>query len=349
MADLNLSKHTRDPKLDIPLIFSGRSHPQLAKEVAEHLGLEVSDCKWSEFASGDVKPVPVPTIRKRSVYVIQTATHDPDGVSVGEHLIDLLNLVDALKRASAAEICVVIPLMFGCRQDRKSGSHEPITAALYAGLLEEAGATAAVLVRLHSEQQQGFFSIPVDNIDTMPILIEKMREMGLVVGDRGIDNLCMVGTDAGEVRNTEKYANALQCDQAAVIKKRFADNQVRIVGIMGDVRGKICVLTDDMIDTGGSAAKAEKALMDNGAREVHFLCTHPLLNGEAPKTLGQSGFGSVIVTDTLPVPERKQFPGLDVVPISGFLASRIYERHTGETMRSLAESPFVLNTTNGTT
>ena len=298
-------------------LFAGRNSIDLASKVAAGLGVELGEANTSEFANGEIHCRFASSIRGSDVFIINTHSEWEDG-SINDSLIEHLVMVDAAKRASAKRITVVAPFYGYGRQDRKSAGREPITAKLIANMFKAAGADRLVSVDLHSGQIQGFFDGPVDHLTAMPVLVDYLKSLGS-------DDLVVVSPDAGRVKVAERYANQLGASLAIVHKRRVAGkkNVVEAKDVVGDVEDKVCVLIDDMIDTGGTIVAAAEQLAEKGARSVIAATTHPVLSGPAVDRLKNSNIEKVIVTDTLPLGPEKQFDKLVVLSIAGIIARAI--------------------------
>jgi ribose-phosphate pyrophosphokinase len=298
-------------------LFSGRTNPDLAVEVAEHLGIELGDPQLTDFANGELKCRFRDSVRGGDVFIMQSHALT-GGSSLNDSIIEQLIMIDAAKRASAKRITAVIPFYGYARQDRKSAGREPITAKLLANMFRSAGAERLVSIDLHSGQIQGFFDGPVDHLTAMPVLIEYLKE---TVSDLPV----IVSPDTGRVKVAERYARHLGGDVAAVYKRRSRDvaNEVEALGIMGEVGGRCCVLVDDMIDTAGTIVKAAEVLKANGAAEVIAVTTHAVFSGEAVDRLKNSTMTRVIATNTLPIPSEKQFDKLELLSVAPLLADAL--------------------------
>lgn len=298
-------------------LFAGRSCPELAAKVAAELGVPLGETNVAEFANGEIHCRFSQSIRGDDVFIINTHAAW-EGNSVNDALIEHLVMVDAAQRASAKRITAVAPFYGYARQDRKSAGREPITAKLVASMFEAAGADRIVSVDLHSGQIQGFFDGPVDHLTAMPVLVDYLKSMGG-------DDLVVVSPDAGRVKVAERYANQLGASLAIVHKRRVAGrfNEVEAKDVVGEVEGKVCVLIDDMIDTGGTIVAAAEQLAERGARSVIAATTHPVLSGPAVDRLKNSVIEKVIVTDTLPLGPDKEFDKLVVLSVAGIIAKAI--------------------------
>ena len=300
-------------------LFAGRNSIELANAVATALDVELGEANVAEFANGEIHCRYAKSIRGTDVFIINTHAGWDEG-SMNDALIEHLVMVDAANRASAQRITVVAPFYGYARQDRKSAGREPITAKLVANMFAAAGADRLVSVDLHSGQIQGFFDGPVDHLTAMPVLVDFLKTLP------GIDDdLVVVSPDAGRVKVAERYANQLGASLAIVHKRRVAGQKNSVVAkdVVGDVEGKVCVLIDDMIDTGGTIVAAAEQLAERGARMVIAATTHPVLSGPAVDRLKDSVIEYVVVTDTLPIGPEKQFDKLVVVSVADIIAKAI--------------------------
>lgn len=300
-------------------IFAGNSHPELAENIANILGVQVGDSKVGTFSDGEICVDINETVRGADVFVVQS-TNCP----VNNNLMELLIMIDAFKRASAGRITAVIPYYGYARQDRKAKSRDPITAKLVADLLTTAGADRVLTMDLHASQIQGYFNIPVDHLMGAPILAKHFVEKGF--GER--EDVVVVSPDLGSVTRARKFADRLHAPIAIIDKRRPKANVSEIMNIIGDVNNKTCILIDDMIDTAGTIANAANALMDLGAKEVFACCTHGVLSGPAIERINSSSIKELIMLDTIKLPEREdldKFKSLSVAPIFAEAIKRIYD------------------------
>ena len=310
------------------MLFSGRTHPALAEEVAKELGIEVVPTRFDTFANSEIFVRYLESVRGSDAFVLQTHA-DPVNESIMEHLI----MVDALKRASAKRITVVSPFLGYARQDKKHRGREPISARLIADLLKAAGADRIITVDLHTDQIQGFFDGPVDHLFALPILAD------YVADELDLSDITVVSPDAGRVRTADRWADRLGSPLAIIHKRRDPDvaNQVKVHEVVGEVEGRTCVLVDDMIDTGGTLVKAAEALIEQGATKVVAAATHGVLSGPAVERLQNSPISEVIVTNTLPIPEERSFEKLTQLSIAPLVARAVREVFTDGSVTSLFE------------
>jgi ribose-phosphate pyrophosphokinase len=301
------------------MLFAGRSHPELAQEVAKELDIELTPTSAYDFANGEIFVRFLESVRGCDAFVLQSHT-DPINTWIMEQLI----MVDALKRASAKRITVIAPFYGYARQDKKHRGREPITARLMADLFKAAGADRLMAVDLHTSQIQGFFDGPVDHLFALPLLSSH------VAANYDTSRVTVVSPDAGRVRVAERWTDVLGAPLAIIHKRRDPDvpNEVRVFEVVGDVRDRLCVIVDDMIDTGGTIAKAADTLYENGAAGVIVAATHGIFSEPAAERLSSSGINEVIVTDTLPIPDSRRFDKLTILPISPLIATAIREVFT---------------------
>ena len=297
------------------VVVSGRAHPELAQDVTSELGTEVLSSTAYDFANGETYVRFNESVRGCDVFVVQS-----HGDRVNDWLMEQLIMVDALKRASAKRITVVAPFFPYARQDKKHLGREPISARLVADLYKTAGADRLMSVDLHTSQEQGFFDGPWDHLWAQPVLVDYVRTR--------VDpaNTAVVSPDAGRIRVAERWANQLGGTPLAFVHKTrdvTRPNESVANRVVGDVEGRSCVLVDDMMDTGGTIAKAVQVLLDSGAKDVIVAATHGVLSGPAVDRLSSCGAREVVVTDTLPIPAGKRFEQLTVLPIAPLLARAI--------------------------
>jgi ribose-phosphate pyrophosphokinase len=296
------------------VVTSGRAHPDLARDIASQLGVNLTEANLREFANGEVHCRFDESIRGADVFIVQTHSSP-----VNDTLMEQLIMIDAAKRASAKRITAVCPNYGYARQDRKSIGREPITAKLVADMLQVAGADRVLSVDFHSGQIQGFFDVPVDHLVAAPVLEEYLKE------NTDPHNLVVVAPDAGRVKVAERYSQHLGCELALVHKTRprGTANVAEARHIVGDVEGRHCVLIDDMIDTAGTIVAACDLLKDHGADEIWVMATHAVFSDPAVERLRAAPVTRVIVTDTLPLPPERRFEGLEVLSIASIVANAI--------------------------
>jgi ribose-phosphate pyrophosphokinase len=289
---------------------------KLAEEIAEIMGIQLGKCSVSRFSDGEIQINIEESIRGDDVFVIQSTS-----VPVNEHLMELLIMIDALKRASARTINIVMPYYGYARQDRKARSREPITAKLVANLLETAGASRVITLDLHAPQIQGFFDIPIDHLMGVPILADYFKS-------KNLDDIVVVSPDHGGVTRARKLADRLKAPIAIIDKRRPKPNVAEVMNIVGQVAGKTAILIDDIIDTAGTITLAANALVASGAKEVYACCTHPVLSGPAIERIQNSQIKELVVTNTIALPEEKKIDKiveLSVAPLIAEAITRVYE------------------------
>jgi len=308
------------------VLLAGRSHPELANAVADKLGIPLSKTVAYDFANGEIFVRFEESVRGADAFVLQSHT-----TPINTWIMEQLIMVDALKRASAKRISVIMPFYGYARQDKKHRGREPISARLIADLFKTAGADRLMTVDLHTSQIQGFFDGPVDHLFSLPLLAKHVKE------SVGHDRITVVSPDAGRVRVAEKWTDILGAPLAIIHKRRDPDvpNQVKMLEVVGDVKGRVCVVVDDMIDTGGTIVKAAETLFEEGAAGVIVAATHAILSDPARDRLQNSNISEVIVTDTLPIVEAARFPKLTVLSIAPLLAKAITEVFTDGSVTSM--------------
>ena len=309
-----MSPKTGTPQKHL-MLFAGRSHPELAEEVAKHLNVSITPQSAYDFANGEIFVRFQESVRGTDAFVIQSHC-----APINKWVMEQLIMVDALKRGSAKRITVVMPFYPYARQDKKHKGREPISARLIADLFKTAGADRLITVDLHTDQIMGFFDGPVDHMRAQKVLAEYVSEM------YGGEKITVVSPDSGRTKLAEKWANQLGGRPIAFIHKTrdpLRPNEVVANRVVGEVSGRLCVVVDDMVDTGSTLSKAVRQLLDEGAAGVVVAATHGVLSGSAPQLLAQCGAREVIFTNTLPIPEGKRFPGLTVLSIAPLLARTI--------------------------
>lgn len=297
-------------------IFTGNANPKLAEDIARYLGTTVGQSEIHRFKDGEINIRIRETVRGADVFVVQPISAPPD-----THLMELLIMIDAFKRASAKEVAAVIPYYGYARQDRKTQPRDPISAKLVANILTAAGADRVLTMDLHAGQIQGFFDIPVDNLRAMPILANYFQ-------DKEFDDIVVVSPDVGGVSRAREFANRLDCTLAIVDKRRPAPNVAEAANVIGDIEGKTAIIIDDIIDTAGTICEAARVLLDKGAKEVYACCSHPVLSPPATERLAASPIKEVVVTNSIPLPPEKQLDKmrvLSVAPLFGEAIRRIFE------------------------
>ncbi len=301
-------------------LYTGRTHPDLATEVANNLGTRLGEANIVEFSNGELRPRFTESVRGSDVFIMQTH-YGVDGQSINDSIMEQLIMIDAAYRASAKRITAVCPFYGYARQDRKAEGREPITARLLADMFKAAGAERMVSVDLHSGQIQGFFEGPVDHLTAIPVLEKYVRA-------NAKNDIVIVSPDAGRVKVAERFAQHLADMNAdvAFINKRRPKGTTNIAvakEVIGDVDGRVCILTDDMIDTGGTIVSAAELLLERGATEVWAMATHGVLSGPAVERLEQSAITRVILTNTVPLPLEKQIPKIHVLSVAQIIADAL--------------------------
>ncbi len=297
-------------------IFSGNAHKDLAIEICQYLGVTLGDSNVQRFSDGEIMVRINESVRGADVFIIQ-----PTSNPVNEHLMELLVMIDAIRRASARRITAVIPYYGYARQDRKTRARDPITAKLVANLLYAAGARRVITMDLHAGQIQGFFDIPVDHLPGVPILAEYFLQ-------NKIEDLVVVSPDIGGVTRARDLAERLGVPLAIIDKRRPEPNVAEVTNVIGKIKGKSVIMIDDIIDTAGTITNGAAALMERGAKEIYACCTHPVLSGPAVERLQNSVIKELVVTNTIPLPKEKMFDRiktLSVAPILGEAIIRIHE------------------------
>lgn len=320
-------KQYQDSKLKI---FALSSNPTLAKKIADEVGVELGKIDINRFADGEIKVSIDESVRGDHIYLVQSTS-----VPVNDNLMELMITIDALRRASAAVINLVIPYYGYARQDRKAQPREPITSKLVANMFEMVGANRIIVMDLHAAQIQGFFDIPVDHLLGAPLLANYFIDHNLLG-----DDVVVVSPDHGGVTRARKLAEFLKSPIAIVDKRRPRANVAEIMSIVGDVSDKTAIIIDDMIDTAGTITLAAQALIDRGANEVYATCTHPVLSGPAIERLEKSCIKKVIVTDSIQVPEEKLIDKIEVVSIDQLVAEAVKRIHENRSVSPLFKEKF---------
>ncbi|HEY4600553.1 MAG TPA: ribose-phosphate diphosphokinase [Cerasibacillus sp.] len=297
-------------------VFTLNSNLKLAEEIARHIGIPLGKCSVSRFSDGEIQINIEESIRGCDVYIVQSTS-----APVNEHLMELLIMIDAVKRASAKSVNIVMPYYGYARQDRKARSREPITAKLVANLLETAGADRVITLDLHAPQIQGFFDVPIDHLQGVPILSDYFKE-------KNLEDIVVVSPDHGGVTRARKMADRLGAPIGIIDKRRPRPNVAEVMNIVGNIEGKTAILIDDIIDTAGTITLAANALVESGAKEVYACCTHPVLSGPAIERIENSKIKELVITNTIPLPEEKKtgkITQLSVAPLIGEAIVRVHE------------------------
>jgi len=301
-------------------LFSLSANRELAEEIAESVGIPLSSCEVLHFADGEINVQINETVRGHNVFIIQ-----PTSAPVNDHLMEILIMCDALKRASAKTINLVIPYYGYSRQDRKSRSRQPISAKLVADLLQTAGVNRVICMDIHAAQIQGFFDIPVDNFMGLPIIANYLL-------DKKLEDVVVVSPDHGGTTRAREFAKVLDTTIAIIDKRRPEPNKAEVMNIIGNVEGKTCILVDDMCDTAGTLTIGAQALLDAGAKEVYAACTHGVLSGPAIERIQNSCLKEMIITNTIRLPEHKKIDKLKVLSVGSLLGHGI--------LRILSDEPL---------
>jgi ribose-phosphate pyrophosphokinase len=310
--------------MDDFVIFSGNSNPILSQKICEYLNVPLGGEKVKRFSDGEIQIEIDENVRSKDVFVIQSICYP-----VNENLVELLLMLDALKRASANSITAVIPYYGYARQDKKVAPRVPISAKLVADILTVAGATRIITMDLHAGQIQGFFNIPVDNLFAAPVIIDYIRK-------KFNNDLVIVSPDAGGVERARAFAKRLNAGLAIIDKRRDAPNQAKAMAVIGNVADKVVVILDDMVDTAGTLVEAAGAIMKNGAREIHASCCHAVLSGPAIQRIEDSELKTLVVTDTIPLKKNAiDCNKINVLSISKLIGEAIIRSFKGDSVTSL--------------
>lgn len=305
-------------------IFAGSSHPELAKEIAKLLRVGVEEMQIKRFACNEIYVKPNNTVRGSDAFIIQTAT-----ANVNEDLMELFIIIDSLKRSFAGRIHIVMPHFGYARQDRVATPREPISAKLVADLLSAAGADHVITLTLHSDQEQGFFDFPVDNLSSRKLFAEYFKK-------KRLKDLVVVAPDTGATKEAKRFADILGAELAILHKVRKAHNVSEVTQVVGDVTDKTCLIYDDLIDTAGTVVNGKEALVMRGANpDVYLAATHGVFSSPAIERLKQAKFKEVVVTNSIPINKDKQFPGLTVLSIAPLLAKTIQNVHRAKSVTSV--------------
>lgn len=312
------------------VVFSGNSHRVLAEHIAEYIGQPLGQAKVTKFRDGETQIEIQENVRWRDVYIIQS-TCKP----VNDNLMELLLMIDAVKRSSALRITAVLPYFGYARQDKKVAPRVPISAKLVADLLMKAGVTRVITMDLHAGQVQGFFDLPVDNLYAAPVLRDYAQETFCSTAE-AIRSLVIVSPDAGGVERARAFATYLGADLAIVDKKRNAPNKAQAMAVIGNVREKNVIILDDMVDTAGTLTEAAKALAEKGAKSIHAFASHAVLSGPAVNRIEKSLIESLVVTDSIPL-EKKAAASkkIKILSVAGIVGEAILRSHRGDSVTSL--------------
>ena len=306
-------------------LFSGNSNRPLAEAIAKDLKMQLSEAEVSTFSDGEINVHICETVRGRDVFIIQS-TSQP----VNDNLMELLVMIDAARLASAGRITAVIPYFGYARQDRKARPRDPITARLVADLIQAASADRILTMDLHAQQIQGFFDIPVDHLIGGPLLYKYFTQYVN-------DDFVVVSPDVGSVARARQVAQKLNCSMAIIDKRRPKANQLEVMNIIGDIKGKTCLMVDDMIDTAGTICQGAEALYNNGAKEIFACCTHAVLSGPAIDRIEKSHISKLVVLDTINIPEEKRIDKIEIVSVAKLFALAIDNVYNDKKMSDIYE------------
>ncbi len=314
-------------------LFTGSVNPALAESIANELGVNLGNIKLEKFANGEIYARYLESVRGADVFLIQSVAGD----HINDALMELLIMADAAKRASARTITAVISHYGYARQDRKAASREPITAKLVANLITTSGITRVMSIDLHQGQIQGFFDMPVDHLTALPILADYFKTKNFEPG-----KICVVSPDVGRAKAAKKLSDMLEADLAIMHKGRPGHNKAEITALIGDVEGKVCILNDDMIDTGGTVVAAVETLRNKGAEKIYVCCTHPVFSGPGLERMANLNADEVVVCDTIPVPLEYQTGKIKVVSVAPLFARAIANVYANRSVSDLFDPDFAL-------
>lgn len=314
-------------------LFSGSVYPALAEEIAKNVGCELGNIKLEKFANGEIYARYLESIRGCDVFLIQSVA----GAHINDALMELLIMADAAKRASARTVTAVVTHYGYARQDRKAAAREPITAKLVADLMTAAGIQRVMTIDLHQNQIQGFFNFPVDHLTGLPILVDYFKAKGL---DK--EDVCIVSPDVGRAKAAKKFCDMMDADLAIMHKGRPGHNKAEITALIGNVKDKICIINDDMIDTAGTIVAAAETLKAKGAKDIYICCTHPVLSGPAFERLENAPVKEVVCCNTIPVPPEKQTGKIKLVSVAPLFARAINNVYNNGSVSTLFDPDFAL-------
>ena len=304
-------------------IFTGNANPELAQEIADYIGVKIGAAKVKQFSDGEISLIVDESVRGTDTYVIQSTC-----TPVNDNLMELLIMVDALRRASARRVTAVIPYYGYARQDRKSRGREPITAKLVANMITQAGARRVLAMDLHAAQIQGFFDIPLDNMYGLPILADYYKK-------KDTSNMVVVSPDMGGVARARNLAEHIGVPLAIIDKRRPRPNVAEVMNLIGDIEGKDVIMCDDMIDTAGTITGGAEALIKRGAKSVSACCTHPVLSGPAIERIANSPIDELVTTNTIPLPEEKRIDKIKVLSVAPVIGEAILRIHQDRSVSEL--------------
>ncbi|MEB3195669.1 MAG: ribose-phosphate pyrophosphokinase [Candidatus Sericytochromatia bacterium] len=306
-------------------LFSGSANPALADEIADYLGVELGGMKIANFSDGEIYVQIQESVRGDDVFIVQPICHP-----VNYHLMELLIMLDAFKRASARQVTAVVPYYAYARQDRKAHGREAISAKLVADLLTTAGADRVLAMDLHTPQIQGFFDILVDHLFATPVLIDYLK-------DKNLQDAVVVSPDVGGVARARAFAKKLDCPIAIIDKRRTAHNQAEVMHVIGDVKGRTAIMVDDMVDTAGTLVAGAALLAREGASAVYAACTHGILSGPAVERVRNSNLVELIITNTIPLPSEKRLPNIQSLSVASLLGEAMVRIHEDTSVSTLFE------------
>ena len=306
------------------LVFSGNSNKALAQDICKFLKIKLGDASVDKFSDGEIRVKINENVRGHDVFIVQTTSYPSN-----DYLMELLIMIDALRRASAQRITAVLPYFGYARQDRKDQPRVPITAKLVANLLTVAGADRILTVDLHAGQIQGFFDIPLDHLFAFTIFADHIKRLKLD------HNMVVVSPDVGGIKTARAYAKKIKCHLAIVDKRRVDDNKAEVMHIMGEVKGKHAVIVDDMVATAGSLVEAVEAIKKAGAKDIYATITHPVLCGPAVEMIKKSMLKELVVTDTIPIPKERMIKNIKVLSVAPLLGEAIKRIHEEESISVL--------------
>lgn len=316
------------------LLIAGNSHPEFASLLSMHLGATICDAEVSKFNNGEIKVIINESVRKKNCFIIQS-TSKSDNNSPNDNLMEIFILIDALRRGSAESVTVIMPYYAYERQDRKDYSRAPISAAVVSTCLEALGADRVMVYDLHAGQIQGFFSnkVPFDHLYIEPYFVNYIKKY--ILPEHSLDDLVIIAPDEGAVKRAVRVSSALNCGTATIFKERSNPGVVNKMTLMGEVKDKIAIIIDDIIDTAGTACKAAETLKEHGCNKVFMLASHGILSDPAIERIQDSDFDEVIVTNTVPIPEYKKIDKLKVIDVSWLCAQAIVNQINGESLQKL--------------
>ena len=306
------------------MLFAGNSHPGLAQDIAKILGTELADAQIDSFSDGETRVSLNDSVRGEDVFLLQTTGSPPN-----QNYMELFITLDAMRRASAGRITVVMPYYGYARQDRKDKPRVPITAKLIANLLTAAGADRIITLDMHAHQIQGFYDVPLDHIYAVNIFIDHIKQ------NLNLDNPVIVATDAGATKMAQGYARRLNCEMAVIDKRRIDDKNARAMHVLGDVDGKDAIIVDDIVATAGSLVEGAQTVQDNGAKRVLAAVTHGVLSGPAIERIDGSVIEKLLITDSIPQSEEKQHEKIEVLSTADLFAEAINRVHKSESISTL--------------